>query len=187
MAIPFLPAALIVPTYTLIDIPVLPTDDMLKLEKLKNYFKKRWHIQISHEELSIHEINFATNNGAESYHSKLKSRMRCSHPRIWTFMTTLNEIIKDTDNDISRLYQGRKISRARSKTDIKNEEHRIILKQKLSDGDFTPWEFLKLMSCTVGNINTQNIDLPSDSELSEDDGGSKHHRTNMRCLPLSKN
>ena len=85
-------------------------------------------------------------------------------------MTTLNEIIKDTDNDISRLYQGREISRARSKTDIKNEEHRIILKQKLSDGDFTPWEFLKSMSCIVGNINTQNIDLPSDSELSEDDG-----------------
>ena len=77
MAIPFLPAALIVPTYTLIDIPVLPIDDMLKLEKLKKYFKKRWLIQISPEELSIHEINFATNNGAESYHSKLKSRMRC--------------------------------------------------------------------------------------------------------------
>ena len=48
--------------------------------------------------------------------------------------------------------------------------HRIILKQKLSDGDLTPWEFLKSMSCTVGNINTQNIDLPSDSEISEDDG-----------------
>ena len=95
-------------------------------------------------------------------------------------MTTLNEIIMETDNDIIRLYQGREISRSRSKTDIKSEEHRIILEQKLSDGDFTSWELLKSMSCAVGNINTQNIDLPSDSELSEDDGD--QNITEQICL-----
>ena len=51
MAIPFLPAALIIPTYNLIETLVLPVDLMLKLEKLKKYFKKRWLNQISPEEL----------------------------------------------------------------------------------------------------------------------------------------
>ena len=129
MAIPFLPAALIIPTYSLIETPALPADQMSKLEKLKNYFKKRWLNQRPAEEFSMNEINIATNNGAESYHSKLKTRMRCNHPRIWTFMTHINEIIKDTDNDISRLYQGREISRPRVKTDLKIGEHRLSLKQ----------------------------------------------------------
>ena len=134
MVIPFLPAALIIPTYNLIETPVLPVDLMLKLEKLKKYFKKQWLNQISPEESSVYEINMTTDNGAESYHSKLKSRMRCSHPRIWTFMTNLNEIIKDTNNDISRLYQGREISRSRSKSNLKVGEQRIVVKQKLSEG-----------------------------------------------------
>ena len=90
MAIPFLPAALIIPTYSLIETPALPADQMSKLEKLKNYSKKRWLNQRPAEELSVNEINIATNNGAESYHSKLKTRMRCNHPRIWTFMTHIN-------------------------------------------------------------------------------------------------
>ena len=102
---------------------------MLRLEKLKKYFKKHWINQISPEELSIHDINVSTNNGAESYHSKLKSKMRLNHLLIWTFITKLNEIIKDTDYDIRRLYQGREISRPRCKRDRKNEEHRIVLKQ----------------------------------------------------------
>ena len=42
MAIPFLPAPLIAPTFTLIEFPVLPIEDMRRLEKLKKYFKKRW-------------------------------------------------------------------------------------------------------------------------------------------------
>ena len=94
MAIAFLPADLIIPTYSLIETPTLPVDHLLKLEKLKKYFRKRWLNQIPHEELSVYEINITTNNGAESYHSKLKSRIRCNHPRIWTFMTHLFEIIR---------------------------------------------------------------------------------------------
>ena len=76
MAIAFLPADLIIPTYNLIETPTLPVDHLLKLEKLKKYFRKRWLNQIPHEELSVYEINITTNNGAESYHSKLKSRIR---------------------------------------------------------------------------------------------------------------
>ena len=167
MAIPFLPAGLIIPTYSLIETPALPADQMSKLEKLKNYFKKRWLNQRPAEELSVNEINIATNNGAESYHSKLKTRMRCNHPRIWTFMTHINEIIKDTDNDTSRLYQGREIRRPRAKTDLKIGEHRLSLKQKLNNGELTPWEFVQAMSYTVGDIKTHAVYLSSESDLSD--------------------
>ena len=41
-------------------------------------------------------------------------------------MTTLNEIIQDVDNAIGRLRQGREITGARKKKDIRNEEHRCV-------------------------------------------------------------
>ena len=87
MAIPFLPASLISPTFNLITTPNVPTLDSsvgLKLEKLKKY-KKYWLTHISPEELSIFEVSISSNNGAESYHAKLKARIRSSCPRIWTF------------------------------------------------------------------------------------------------------
>ena len=154
---------------------------MPRLEKMKKYFKKRWINQISPEELSIHDINVSTNNGAENYHSKFKSKMRCNHPRIWTFITKLNEIIKDTDNDIRHLYQGREISRPRCK---KNEEHRIVLKQKLSDGELNPWQFLQSMSYTVGNMKTQAT--PSSSESEIEDEGDQNTNTEPVCVVLTQ-
>ena len=42
MAIPFLPASLIKPTFTLIQSPTLPALENSKVEKLKCYFRKRW-------------------------------------------------------------------------------------------------------------------------------------------------
>ena len=54
MSIPFLPASLIHPTYTLLQFPatIIPTEAM-KLEKLNKYFKKRWITHVNPEELSI--------------------------------------------------------------------------------------------------------------------------------------
>ena len=154
MAIPFLPASLINPTFNFLQMPNLEDSEMSKLEKLRSYCKKRWLNRICPEELSIYDITIATNNGAESCHSKLKSIIRTSHPRIWTFMATLNEIIQDTDNDIGRLRMDREISRPRKKQDIKNSERRSICKQKLSDGDYTPWQYLKAISHTIGSIKS---------------------------------
>ena len=74
--------------------PVIQNTEKLQLEKLKDYCKKRWINQITPDELYIYEIKIATNNGAESYHSKLKSIIRTNNRRIWTFMETLNEIFK---------------------------------------------------------------------------------------------
>ena len=77
MSIPFLPAPLIIPTFNHIQVPELENSEGIKLEKLKKYFKRRWINRFSPEELSINDLNIA-NNGAESYHSKLKSNIRTS-------------------------------------------------------------------------------------------------------------
>ena len=181
MAIPFLPSSLINPTFGFLQIPTLEQTEMVKVEKLKKYFQKRWLSQIKPEELSIYEINITTNNSAESYHSKLKSIIKTGHPRIWTFVNTLNEIIQDIDNDIGRLRQGREISRPRKKKNIKYEEHRNVLKQKLKDGKCSPWEFLQSISHTIGSIKIQDISLSSDSE-GEGDEIDTSENTCVVCL-----
>ena len=64
MAIPFLHASLIYPTFTLISTPILENEETEKLTKLKNYVRK------------VYNLNIATNNGSKSYHSKLKARIQ---------------------------------------------------------------------------------------------------------------
>ena len=64
------------------------------VEKLKKYIKRYWLTQISREELSIFDVSITTNNGAESYRSKLKARIRTCHPRIWSFLSQLNDVIE---------------------------------------------------------------------------------------------
>ena len=93
--------------------------------------------------MSIYEASIATNNSAESYYSKLKSLIKTCHPRIWTFISNINNIIQDTENDIGRLNLGKKISRPRNSKDINNDEKRRICKEKLTDGHYTPSEFFK--------------------------------------------
>ena len=169
MAMPFLPASLITPTYNFLQLPTLENPEMIKLEKLKKYFQKRWLTQITPEELSIFDINISKNNAAESYHFKIKSIIKIGHPRIWSFMKTLNEIIQDTDNEIGRLRQGREISRPRKKKHIKNDEHRFLFKQRLTDGLYSPWEFLQAIGNTIGNFKTTEELISSDSEQSEEE------------------
>ena len=134
--------------------PDLPVANKIQLENLKKYFRKRWLGQISIEELSIFESDITTNNGAESYHAKLKGRIICSHPRIWSFMSILNEIISDTDNEIERICLGMEISRPGKRKNLINDEHRAVCKLKLTTGLYTPSEYLKAISDTIGKVNT---------------------------------
>ena len=80
----------------------------------------------------------------------------------------------DVDNDIGRIRSGREISRARKTTSIRNEEHRALLKQKLSVGELTPWQFLQSSSHTVGCMPTIHHSQLSDSE---DDSGEQNTNT----------
>ena len=66
MALPFLPAPLINSSFTLLELPTLDNITMMKLDKLAKYLKKRWLNQISSEELSIFELDIATNNAAKA-------------------------------------------------------------------------------------------------------------------------
>ena len=93
MAIPFIPASLISPAFNIITTPILDSSVELRLEMLKKYIKRHWLTYISPEELSIFELSISSNNGAESYHAKLKAGIRSSCPRIWTFTSHLNDII----------------------------------------------------------------------------------------------
>ena len=82
MAIPFLPAYLILPTYSILQIPKLEHNEVNKLETFLNYLKKQWLKKITPEELSIFNLENVTNNAVESYNGKLKSIIKSSHPRI---------------------------------------------------------------------------------------------------------
>ena len=62
MAIPFLPAKLILPTNTLLQIPTLQQSQMTKLEVFLNYFILQWLTNIGPEELSFFNLNNVTNN-----------------------------------------------------------------------------------------------------------------------------
>ena len=185
MAIPFLPPPLLSPTFNFLQMPSLEIPEMLNLEKLKKYFRKRWLNQISPEELSIFDITISTNNSAESYHSKLKGIVKTSHPRIWTFLTTLKEIIEDVDNDIGRLRQGREITRARKKKDVKNEELRVISKVKLREGVYSPLQFLESICFTIGNIRAPDNLALSDTEYSDEEDNTHSNSDNCCVVCLS--
>ena len=88
-----------------------------------NYFTKRWLNQVNPEELSIFDT--ISNTNAESYHAKLKAKFHTSHPRVWNFMGILNQIIVDTDLDVSRLLNGKEISRQRKRKNILNDENAV--------------------------------------------------------------
>ena len=77
---------------------------------------------------------------------------------------------------MNRLYQGREISRPKSKTGLKIEEHRASLKQKLNHGELSPWEILQAMSYTVGEIKTHDVYPSGESCLSDSEDGRNHKR-----------
>ena len=91
MAIPFLPSDLIHSTYSVLELPSLQQEDKLKLDNFLKYFKRYWLNQVTPSELSVFELENGTNNGAESYHARLKSLFKTAHPRIWKFMAILND------------------------------------------------------------------------------------------------
>ena len=168
MSVPFLPASLIQPTYSFLQLPTnLIASETVKLERISKYFKKRWLTQIRPEELSIFDSDFSTNNGAESYHSRLKARIKTNYPRIWNFMHILNAIIMDTDNELGRLSLGKETTRPRKRTSVANDDRRSAYKLKLATGSYTPWEYLNAISQTIGTISPLETELSDSSDESE--------------------
>ena len=82
-------------------------------------------------------------------------------------MTTLNDIIADTDNEIGRLRLGKDISRPRKKKNVLLEERRETCKEKLRSEAYTPCQYLQTISHTVGSVvtfETEFSDIESESE-----------------------
>ena len=120
---------------------------------MKHYIKRQWIDKVPSGELSIWDQEMATNNGAENYHGRLKSIIKTSKPRIWNFLDTLNNIISDTDNELERIQRGLTITRAQKSTSKLNQQHRHKCRERFIDGVYTPIEYLKAISCTVGSLS----------------------------------
>ena len=82
-------------------------------------------------------------------------------------MSILNEIISDTDNEIERVCFGMEISRAIKRKNVFNDERRAVCKHKLTTGIYTPLEYLKAISNTIGKVNTVETEYSDISEESE--------------------
>ena len=146
MALPFLPPDTILQIFNQIDTLDLNLQDdelMNKVKKIKLYVKRQWIDRLPPEELSIWDQEMTTNNGAESYHGRLKSLIKCNKPRIWNFLAILNNIITDTDNEIARLQRGLSITRGQKKKSILNQERRLKCKENLSKGCILPFNLSK--------------------------------------------
>ena len=154
MALPFLPSDTIQPIFIEISTQDLnlQNNQIVGFEKLKWYIQRRWINQVSSEELSIWHHEITTNNGAESYHGRLKSLIKCNQPRIWNFLETLNEVILDMDNELARLKDGLPITRDRKKKSILKDMHR----RKCIFTSCSPLEYLKEISHTVGSLSEIN-------------------------------
>ena len=90
------------------------------------------------------------NNGAESYHAKITTTFKSNHPNIWNFCETFNDIITDSDIDIARLNNGLDISRSQKREQILKGQQMESCKQKLSNGIYTPSEYIDTLQSSSG-------------------------------------
>jgi hypothetical protein len=152
MSLPLLPSENIIPCYNILDQQsVLNLDalDTAKLQNFKSYVRTQWLVNFNPTDIAVHDFEAATNNGAESWHSKLKSRMKVSHPNIWKFVRVLNNMIADSQNDIARLNNGLELTRPRKLETVKILRRRNCCKERLTNGTYTPLQFLFAVSFTV--------------------------------------
>ena len=54
------------------------------------------------------------------------------------FLTTLNNMIGDVDNELGRLSLGHSISRERKSKHVLKDQQREVIKDKFRSGEFTP-------------------------------------------------
>ena len=84
LALPLLPAEEIEPTFSqlmLLPLHVSPSQTA-RIDVLKRYLTRTWIKHTQSTELFVHHAEVSTNNGAESYHKKLKAYIKTPHPRI---------------------------------------------------------------------------------------------------------
>ena len=180
MSLPFLTEEDIRPIYIAIKLSTELNDLELKIVgSFKKYFLKTW-IDGS-ESLSIFYYEFNTNNGAESYHKKLKSSIKTNHPNIWKFLSSLENIMTDNDLEIRRLDNGLTITRTPKAKILLNNKLRTEYKTRYLNGTYTPIQYLKCISSTVGIENKRAISTPEGESQAEIDSSSDEFGSDSKC------
>ena len=165
MSLPFLPEEDIRPTYLASHMPLvgLTPAELELVSSLKKYFAKTW--LDGNESLSVFYYNFSTNNGAESYHKSVKSKIKSNHPNIWKFVTNLDKVMSDYDLEFRRLIDGLETTRNPNPKSRLNAELRSEYKTKYLNGTYTAIEYLNFISLTIGGENKSVKLLSTTKEL----------------------
>ena len=180
MSLPFLTEEDIRPIYLAINLSTELNDHELKIVgSFKKYFLKTW-IDGS-ESLSVFYYEFNTNNGAESYHKNLKSSIKTNHPNIWKFLSSLENIMTDNDLEIRRLDNGLTITRTPKPKVLLNNQRRTEYKTKYLNGMYTPIQYLKCISSTIGIGNKRVLSTPEVASQEEIDSSSDEFESYSRC------
>ena len=190
MALPLLPQDKIPSIFNILEdqrLDISPSEE-INVAKFKKYVKKLWIIKEKY--LSVFETANTTNNGCETYHKNLKSRIKTHRPNIWSFLDCLEEILSDFDLEYARLEQGLEISYPGKKQHKENASKRDKCKEKLSSGIYGPLEYLIEVSSTIGkqpskdliecNLENEFLDQISD----EDENVIEHRQQCVVCLRI---
>ena len=162
LALPWLPEEEIYPVYLSLEIPITDLVDSEKafVKALRTLFSKTWLSR--NNPLSVFYYEKATNNGAESYHKKLRSYLKGPHPNIWRFVESLNNVISDYDLELERLSKGEDTTRAANSITKAKTERRKELRENLLNQTCTPLEYLDSMEMTIGisNFHADMLTVP---------------------------
>ncbi len=173
MAIPFLPAPVMVNTAEMIFAEIQDVENIgtrQKCHKLAAYIRRFWLGVIQPESLSVFDFTQSTNNSQEGYHAQLKATIRTHRPNVWSFLKHLNGIISDYNNDLARLENGLQIRKKGKAKFQRNMLKRQLCKERLSAGLYSPIEYIRAIQ------HSFDSDLIS-SHVSESDEESEDEAT----------
>ncbi len=154
----------------------LTPNEKVSFRKFHSYIQRFWLDTITPERLSVFQLSRGTNNDCESFHSRLKSKIKTHRPNIWSFLGHLNNFMEDVQLDIERMNNGLQISRRRARSSVKNVERRDQLKQKLSNDQITAMTYLAAIAHTFDNCAFVSSQAnPSDEESEESDQEEQDH------------
>jgi hypothetical protein len=110
-------------------------------------------------EISVHATEFTTNNPAENFNKKLKSRIKITRrPNFWRFVEIINEVFIDSDLDFERLTnQSLQITRSQCPKTKANIAKRREMEQKLARKLVSPVQFLYAVSHTIDSVVTRSM------------------------------
>lgn len=162
-SLPLLPKQHILSVFEILEQKVFPDMTSInkkKTKKFKKYVRKNWMPATVLETLSVFGEEFKTNNGAESWHAKLKEEFP-KKPKLWHFTKKLGDLLADSQLDIERLALHGQISRPQKRKVKANMDRRKLLEIQLTNGQKLPIQYLHAVAHT-GDYSFERV--PADVE-----------------------